>query len=193
MKHQLSARDKRMTKTICIICLCYLLCNFPVVFIRIFDIDLGIIRHFLSSFYWMQYSFNFVVYAASNKQYREAYLLFLREAVFCLDREAMGPTSSRPVVYMSRPPSGSDSLRPAALLMPPLTEQAKFVVESNIFVLHDPVGNESNIPVRKDISSMASVAACSTFVISATISSSYPGANKKKIKKKPDRLICSNL
>jgi hypothetical protein len=34
----------------------------------------------------MQFSFNFVVYAASNKQYREAYRMFLREAVFRLDR-----------------------------------------------------------------------------------------------------------
>jgi hypothetical protein len=38
----------------------------------------------------MQYSLNFVVYAASNKQYREAYLLFLREAVLCKDKETAG-------------------------------------------------------------------------------------------------------
>jgi hypothetical protein len=80
-----------MATTICIICFCYLCCNVPPVFIRIFDVNLGFLSHFLSSFYWMQYSLNFVVYAASNKQYREAYLLFLREAVFCLDREAAGP------------------------------------------------------------------------------------------------------
>jgi hypothetical protein len=39
----------------------------------------------------MQFSFNVFVYAVSNKQYREAYRLFLREAVFCLDRDVPGP------------------------------------------------------------------------------------------------------
>ena len=35
-----------------------------------------------------------MVYAASNKQYREAYLLYLREAVFCLEREAAATSSA---------------------------------------------------------------------------------------------------
>ena len=39
-------------------------------------------------------SLNFVVYAASNKQYREAYLLYLREAVFCLEKEAAATSSA---------------------------------------------------------------------------------------------------
>ena len=35
-----------------------------------------------------------MVYAASNKQYREAYLLYLREAVFCLDKESAATSSA---------------------------------------------------------------------------------------------------
>ena len=35
-----------------------------------------------------------MVYAASNKQYREAYLLYLREAVFCLEKEAAATSSA---------------------------------------------------------------------------------------------------
>jgi hypothetical protein len=53
----------------------------------------------------MQYSFNVFVYAASNKQYREAYRLFLREAVFCLDRDA-APCSNRPVAFITRAERG---------------------------------------------------------------------------------------
>ena len=48
----------------------------------------------LKSCWTLLYSLNFVVYAGSNKQYREAYLLYLREAVFCLDREAAATSSA---------------------------------------------------------------------------------------------------
>jgi hypothetical protein len=36
-----------------------------------FDIEAGWLRNTFRSFYWMQYSFNVFVYAASNKQYRD--------------------------------------------------------------------------------------------------------------------------
>ena len=49
----------------------------------------------VTSLFWMQSSVNFILYAASNKQYREAYFLFLREAVFHLDNEEIVSSGSR--------------------------------------------------------------------------------------------------
>jgi hypothetical protein len=43
----------------------------------------GRLNNLVFSLHWIQFSFNFVVYAASNKQYREAYLMFLQDFVFC--------------------------------------------------------------------------------------------------------------
>jgi hypothetical protein len=50
----------------------------------------GRFNKIIFSLYWMQFSFNFVVYAASNKQYREAYLLFLQNFIFCHHRGSRG-------------------------------------------------------------------------------------------------------
>ena len=49
----------------------------------------------VTSLFWMQSSVNFILYAASNKQYREAYFLFLREVVFHLDDEEVTSSGSR--------------------------------------------------------------------------------------------------
>jgi hypothetical protein len=88
---QLSARDQRMASTICITCLCYFICNVTPVVGRTLGMDSGWLYNLLHSVYWMQYSMNVFVYATSNKQYREAYHLFLREVVFCKDRNAAVP------------------------------------------------------------------------------------------------------
>ena len=89
MRHQLSARDQRMAKTICTVCMGYLICNMPIIVyksIRGKNVnDSPYILLILSSLFWVQCSFNFIIYAASNKQYREAYFMFLRVAVFKLD------------------------------------------------------------------------------------------------------------
>ena len=53
----------------------------------------------LKSCWTLLYSLNFVVYAGSNKQYREAYLLYLREAVFCLDKETAATSSANRVAF----------------------------------------------------------------------------------------------
>jgi hypothetical protein len=95
---QLSAREHRMTSTISIICLCYFFCNVSTIVCITLGINVGWLYNFLHSFYWMQYSFNVFVYAARNKQYREAYILFLREVVLCQDRDATVPN----VVFISR-------------------------------------------------------------------------------------------
>ena len=89
MRQQLSARDYRMAKTICTVCMGYLVCNMP---IMIYRHTIGknakgspYLKLIFATLYWVQCSVNFIIYAASNKQYREAYFMFLRVAVFKLD------------------------------------------------------------------------------------------------------------
>ncbi len=61
------------------ICACYLLCNAPFMCLAVSGVgkELPTLRKLLENVFLGQYSANFVVYAASNKQYREAYLFFL--------------------------------------------------------------------------------------------------------------------
>ncbi len=40
----------------------------------------GLVMLFITLVYWSQFSSDFIIYAASNKQYRDAYLLLLSEA-----------------------------------------------------------------------------------------------------------------
>ena len=70
---------------ICTICLCYLISNVPGVILKVSDAasDFPTLAFICDNIFWMQYTLNFGVYAASNKQYREAYLLFLNEGLFC--------------------------------------------------------------------------------------------------------------
>ena len=90
---QLSARDQRMATTICIICLGYFFCNIPSIVILTFKIVPGNnLFNLIQCLNWLQFSFNFVVYAARNKQYREAYKLFLHDVLFC--RKARRQNSS---------------------------------------------------------------------------------------------------
>lgn len=89
MRHQLSGRDYRMAKTICTVCMGYLVCNMPIMIYRHTmgknANDSPYLKLVCATLYWFQCSFNFIIYAASNKQYREAYFMFLRVAVFKLD------------------------------------------------------------------------------------------------------------
>jgi hypothetical protein len=68
-----------------IVSLSYFFCNIPNIVLVAFDLDPGInVRIMFQCINWLQFSFNFVVYAARNKQYREAYRLFLHDALFCM-------------------------------------------------------------------------------------------------------------
>ena len=91
MRQQLSARDRRMAKTICIMCLAFLICNMPKIVYMSFGgkdyNDQAFLWVIFSSLFWAQCSFNFVIYAASNKQFREAYFMFVRVAVFHLTED----------------------------------------------------------------------------------------------------------
>ncbi len=68
-----------------IICTSFVLCNLPEILVNVFDPNSS--HHALScvaNVLWhANYSFNFVIYAASNRQYREAYSLFLRDSCCC--------------------------------------------------------------------------------------------------------------
>ena len=91
MRNQLSARDQRVAKSVCKLCMGYLICNVPIMIYKgIYGNSIlgnSYVILFVSALFWMQCSVNFFLYAASNKQYREAYFLFLKDAVFNLDGE----------------------------------------------------------------------------------------------------------
>ena len=59
MRMQLSARDQRMAKMICAICLCYLVCNLPVTAIKLVrgndSNNIPNIRLLFSFLFWSQY------------------------------------------------------------------------------------------------------------------------------------------
>ena len=80
VEHQISARERRMTTMMCLICATTLFSNVPIIVTKIVDSESEFksVKAVLQFFYWSQFSVDFLVYAASNKQYREAYLLFIK-------------------------------------------------------------------------------------------------------------------
>ena len=84
--HQISARDQRLTVMVCAVCTSYLIDNLPAVGLRIINqnyMESPVLASICDNIFGTQFTLNFVAYAASNKQYREAYLLFIQEVVFC--------------------------------------------------------------------------------------------------------------
>ena len=67
-----------MAKTISTICMGYLICNMPIILYKFLRSKGGDYNPYIllifSSLYWIQCSFNFVIYAATNKQYRDVQL-----------------------------------------------------------------------------------------------------------------------
>ena len=83
---QISARDQRLTVMVCAVCASYLIANLPAVGLRIINqnyVESPVLASVCDNIFGTQFTLNFVVYAASNEQYREAYLLFIQEVVFC--------------------------------------------------------------------------------------------------------------
>ncbi len=66
-----------------VICLSYIVLNFPATFVKMVDPGSNYVwLSYASKFlYFSKYSANFLIYCASNAQYREAYLLFLKEVL----------------------------------------------------------------------------------------------------------------
>ena len=69
-------------KTLALVFVCYFLFMTPLImmhFIHIFDISFDDNLYLAAAcIYLLQYSLNFVIYAARNDQYRQAYMLYLR-------------------------------------------------------------------------------------------------------------------
>ncbi|XP_023331522.1 protein trapped in endoderm-1 isoform X2 [Eurytemora carolleeae] len=78
-KIQLDSRDHRLTIMILLVCGCYVIFVGPIALINVLDYNAEKPEIHLVFFllYWLQYSFNFVVYALRNEQYRKAYKFFL--------------------------------------------------------------------------------------------------------------------
>ena len=62
-------------------CVYTILCNLPPTIMKMveFEGELTLLRTLTMLIYWSQFSGNFVIYAATNKQYREAYLLVVND------------------------------------------------------------------------------------------------------------------
>ncbi len=62
-------------------CTCTVLCNLPKVVLKLVDFsgEMAVVTCLSKLLYWLQFSGDFLIYAASNKQYREAYLLLLTD------------------------------------------------------------------------------------------------------------------
>ena len=80
LKKVISKREIQTTRTLFMVCLCYLLCVGPLSLS-----DTGqmtdkypIIDLILRIPYYLQYSLNFFIYAAKSEQYRQAYSYFIR-------------------------------------------------------------------------------------------------------------------
>ncbi len=76
----MSARDQRLARTICLVCVSYLMSNLPKIALKWSQNEHGYptLTAVFENVFLLQFTVNFVIYAASNKQYREAYLLLLR-------------------------------------------------------------------------------------------------------------------
>ena len=81
-----------MAKTICTVCMGYLICNMPIIVYKLIGgknvNDNPYLLLLFSSLFYAQCSFNFIIFATSNKQFREAYFMFLKVAVFRLNDDA---------------------------------------------------------------------------------------------------------
>ena len=82
----LTKTETRTTMTLFIVCFCYFLCVMPRLLCKFLEL-LGFIGAMWNPYvklvvycvYWTHYALNFFIYAACSKQFRQAYLHFLKE------------------------------------------------------------------------------------------------------------------
>jgi len=72
--------EQRMTRTLIIICLCFLIFVGPIYLCSLFGIT-GLPYLLCFMIYWLQYTTNFIIYAARSMQYRKAYIEYMRTAL----------------------------------------------------------------------------------------------------------------
>ncbi len=90
LQSQLSAREHRMTRMVGTMCVSYALSNIAGITIKILDprVEHVGLSYASKLVFYAKYSVNFVIYCARNSQYREAYLLFLKDVLCCGQRNA---------------------------------------------------------------------------------------------------------
>ena len=79
LKKVISKREIQTTKSLFLVCLCYLLFVVPISWAdtqHIID-EYPVVDLILRSLYYLQYSLNFFIYAAKSEQYRQAYSYLL--------------------------------------------------------------------------------------------------------------------
>ena len=79
LKKVISKREIQTTKSLFLVCLCYLLFVVPISWAdtqQIID-EYPVVDLILRSLYYLQYSLNFFIYAAKSEQYRQAYSYLL--------------------------------------------------------------------------------------------------------------------
>ena len=78
---QIQDRERRMTETLFLLCVSYMVFVLPLFITMCFNRNVSMPNLHLAVFcvYWIQYSANFVIYAARNQQYRRAYVLILTD------------------------------------------------------------------------------------------------------------------
>ena len=85
-KAQVSQKEEQTTRTLFVVCLCFVIFVMPMeTYDILFYLDLhggnsyiALTLHFL---YWFQYSANFFIYAARSDQFRKAYLFFFSSVI----------------------------------------------------------------------------------------------------------------
>ena len=70
-----------MVQMVIYTCTSFLVCNFPVAFLMMFGIEWKALYNLFRSIYYLQFTSNFVIYAASNRMYKEAYIMFIKEGI----------------------------------------------------------------------------------------------------------------
>ena len=91
-RNSLNQTEAKSTRILFLFCICYFLFGTPIMICNIihghgFHVDekndsAFYYIYFISyCLYWSQYSLNFFIYAARNKQYRRAYIYFLKKVI----------------------------------------------------------------------------------------------------------------
>ena len=76
IQENISRSEAKITWSLFLVCFCYFIFVLPITFIH--EVH-GYVHLVGMCIYWLQYSLNFIIYAARIEQYRKAYILFLGE------------------------------------------------------------------------------------------------------------------
>ena len=79
LRKVISKREIQATRTLFLVCLCYLLFVVPISLLDTLNLlDQYQVFLILRSLYYLQYSLNVFIYAVKSEQYRQAYVYFLQ-------------------------------------------------------------------------------------------------------------------